>query len=193
MVISGLPLFPLKTVLFPGGVLPLRVFEPRYLTMVSECLREGNGFGVLLIKEGEEVGEAETFKIGTIAQIVDWDQGSDGLLGITVEGRQRFRLESAEKRNDGLYIGEPKRIADELGIPVPDDYQFLVDLLKDVLDELGSYYQHLVKKYDDSSWVGFRLTEALPLTPTTKQELLEMNDPLARLSLLTTYIRTESR
>ena len=190
MVVSVLKLFPLKTVLCPGGTLSLRVFEPRYLAMVSECLREKNGFGVLLIKEGREVGEAETFKIGTIAQIIDWDQGSDGLLGITVEGQQRFRLESVEKRNDGLYIGKLKRIAGELEVFVPDDYQFLVSLLKGLFDELGGHCQNFVKKYDDSSWVGYRLTEVLPLTLTAKQESLEMNDPLARLSFLTTYIRT---
>lgn len=170
----------------------MRVFEPRYLDMVSRCLREDSGFGVLLIRDGAEAGAADTFEIGTVAEIVDWYQGSDGLLGVTAEGRQRFELESADRRPDGLYIGTIRSIEAEPEIPVSDEHQFLTRLLKDVLDELGSHYQNIPKNYGDSAWVGYRLTEILPLPLTTKQSLLEMDDPVARLGLLTPYVKEEA-
>ena len=192
MSTTQLPLFPLNTVLFPGGPLPLRVFEPRYLDMVSSCLREETGFGVVLIRDGAEVGAADTFDVGTVAEIVDWYQGSDGLLGVTAEGKHRFRLVSTERQSDGLYIGSVRPIEAEPEIPVPDEYQFLTRLLKDVLDELGSHYQSIPKSYGDSAWVGYRLTEILPLPLKMKQSVLEMNDPVARLGLLTPYVKEEA-
>lgn len=192
MVSAELPLFPLNAVLFPGGPLPLRVFEPRYLDMVSRCLREDSGFGVLLIRDGAEAGSADTFEIGTVAEIVDWYQGSDGLLGVTAEGRHRFELEAADRQPDGLYVGTIRSIEAEPEVPVSDEYQFLTRLLKDVLDELGSHYQNIPKNYSDSAWVGYRLTEILPLPLTTKQSFLEMDDPVARLELLTPYVKEEA-
>lgn len=192
MSTTQLPLFPLNTVLFPGGPLPLRVFEPRYLDMVSRCLREETGFGVVLIREGAEVGVADTFDVGTVAEIVDWYQGSDGLLGVTAEGKHRFELVSTERQPDGLYVGSVRPIEAEPEIPVPDEYQFLTRLLKDILDELGSHYQSIEKRYGDSAWVGYRLTEILPLPLKMKQSVLEMNDPVARLGLLTPYVKEEA-
>ena len=94
------PLFPLNTVLFPGGPLPLRIFEARYIDMISERMRSEAPFGVLLIKDGEEVGDSSTYEVGTLARITDWYQGSDGLLGVTAIGGQRFRLQSAERQAD---------------------------------------------------------------------------------------------
>ena len=189
---SLLPLFPLNTVLFPGGPLPLRVFETRYLDMVSRCLKEGGGFGVLLIRDGAEAGRADTFNVGTVAEIVDWYQGSDGLLGVTVEGRDRFELESVEQRPDGLYVGAISHLDAEPSAPLPDEYQFLSRLLKDVLDELGSHYQNIPKQYADATWVGYRLAEILPLPLPTKQSFLEMNDPIERLGQLKPYVKEEA-
>ncbi|NIV18523.1 MAG: peptidase S16, partial [Woeseiaceae bacterium] len=100
------PLFPLRTVLYPGGPLPLRIFEPRYIDMVSKCIASDSPFGVLLIKSGTETGPATTYDIGTLARIIDWYQGSDGLLGITAIGEQRFRLKASSREPDGLAIGE---------------------------------------------------------------------------------------
>ncbi|MEM9207821.1 MAG: LON peptidase substrate-binding domain-containing protein, partial [Pseudomonadota bacterium] len=95
------PLFPLRTVLYPGGPLPLRIFEARYLDMISNCLKTESPFGVLLIREGAETGPASTYEVGTLARITDWYQGSDGLLGVTAIGERRFRLLSAERQADG--------------------------------------------------------------------------------------------
>ena len=188
---AQLPLFPLHTVLFPGGPLPLRVFEPRYLTMVSRCMREDSGFGVLLIREGTEIGRAATFDVGTVAGIVDWHQGSDGVLGVTAQGRQRFEVQATEQQADGLYLGTIRRIEAEPAIAVPGEYRFLTRLLRRGLDELGSLYRRIPVQYADSAWVGHRLTEILPLPLTVKQQSLEMHDPVARLGLLTPYARAE--
>ena len=100
------PLFPLRTVLYPGGPLPLRIFEQRYLDMISRCMKTDSPFGVLLIRKGSESGPAETFDIGTLARITDWYQGSDGLLGVTATGTERFRLLSGRRESDGLLVGE---------------------------------------------------------------------------------------
>ena len=189
---TQLPLFPLNTVLFPGGPLPLRVFEPRYLDMVSQCLREESGFGVLLITDGEEAGVADTFNVGTVAEIVDWGQGSDGLLSVSAEGKHRFELVSTGRQPDGLYIGSVRLIEAEPEIPVPDEYQFLVRLLERLLKDLGSHYKSIPKNYGDSTWMGYRLTEILPLPLQTKQSVLEMSDPVARLGLLASYVKEEA-
>ena len=101
-----IPLFPLRTVLYPGGPLPLRIFEQRYLDMISRCMKSESPFGVLLIREGSETGPARTFDVGTLAQITDWYQGSDGLLGVTATGTDRFRRTSERRQDDGLLVGE---------------------------------------------------------------------------------------
>lgn len=189
MSAQQVPLFPLRTVLCPGGPLPLRIFEPRYLDMVSSCLKEDSGFGVLLIREGAEAGPAKTFDVGTVAGIVDWYQGSDGILGVTARGGSRFVLESVQRRPDGLYVGTIRLLEADPAIPVPGEYRFLTRLLRDVLDELGSHYRSIPKNYDDSAWVGYRLTEILSLPLATKQSSLEMDDPIARLALLTPYVK----
>ena len=111
------PLFPLSTVLFPGGPLPLRIFEARYLDMIGRCMKDESPFGVVLIREGAEVGQAETHDIGTLARIVDWYQGSDGLLGVTAVGEDRFQLLSTRKQADGLNIGAIEDIAPEPATP----------------------------------------------------------------------------
>lgn len=175
------PLFPLRTVLYPGGPLPLRIFERRYLDMISSCLRNEQPFGVLLIREGSEVGRAETFDVGTLAQITDWYQGSDGLLGITAAGRDRFYRRSHWRRRDGLMIGEVELLAAPPACPLPQEYQVYAQLLAGVIEDLGKLYDGLEKDYQDAGWVGLRFAEILPLPPTEKQVCLEINDPLERL------------
>ena len=118
-----IPLFPLRTVLFPGGPLPLRVFETRYLDMVSRCLRDDLEFGVVLLTAGAETGEARTVSVGTAARITDWYQGSDGILGITAEGRERFRLTSLSQQDDGLYLGDVEELPPEPFCLLPDEYR----------------------------------------------------------------------
>jgi hypothetical protein len=178
------PLFPLRTVLYPGGPLPLRIFEPRYLDMISECLRHEHAFGVLLIKSGSETGPATTFDVGTLARITDWYQGSDGLLGITAMGGERFRLVSSRRMPDGLNMGEIEILPEQEQQSLPDEFKPLAQILAGVLDDLGRLYEALDRRYDDAGWVGYRFAEILPISPEEKQSCLETDDPVERLQLV---------
>ena len=179
-----IPLFPLHTVLYPGGPLPLRIFEQRYLDMVSRCVQDDSHFGVLLIRDGHETGPADTYSIGTLARITDWYQGSDGLLGITATGEARFRLLSSSRKDDGLAIGEIELLPEESACALPENYQPLAKILSGVLDDLGRLYESLEKHYDDAGWVGYRFSEILPISPEIKQTCLETDNPLTRLEML---------
>lgn len=178
------PLFPLNTVLFPGGPLPLRVFEARYLDMIGDCISNDAPFGVLLIREGAEVGPATTHEIGTLARVVDWYQGSDGLLGITARGEQRFRLISSHRTPAGLNVGEIEILPPEREIPLPAEYQPMATILAGVLDDLGRLYEDLERNFGDAGWVTNRFVEILPIDLEEKQLCLEQSDPAERLRLV---------
>ncbi len=180
-----LPLFPLHTVLFPGGLLPLRIFESRYLDMISDCLRNDRGFGVCLISAGREVGAAaECFDVGTLARIQDWDSTPDGLLGIVARGEQRFRIRAREEQPDRLMLGQVEFLSAPAAQSIPVEFAPLARLLDHLLDDLDPPYSDMPRQLDDADWVSGRLTEFLPLDPLEKQNLLEEDDPLARLRTL---------
>ena len=184
------PLFPLNTVLFPGGPLPLRIFEPRYLDMISNCLKTEVPFGVLLIREGGEVGPATTHDIGTLARIVDWYQGSDGLLGITAIGTQRFRLLSTERQEDGLNVGNVELLPDVETMPLPAEFRALPNILASIIDELGRLYEDLDRRYDDAAWMAYRFAEILPVELAHKQACLESEDVLHCLRFVDEVLHT---
>lgn len=187
-----LPLFPLNTVLFPGGPLPLRIFETRYLDMVRRCLREESGFGVVMIAAGREAGGSASFAgVGTEARIVDFSRLDDGLLGISCLGRERFRVLEAWRQDDGLNVGRVEAIPAEPSVAVPADCAFMVDVLRKVLPELGEVYAAVPRRFEDAAWVGCRLAELLPLALEDKQGLLEMSDPLTRLAALAPLLRRQ--
>lgn len=179
-----IPIFPLNTVLFPGGPLPLRIFESRYIDMVGRCMKSDAPFGVLLIREGSEAGTATTHEVGTLARIVDWYQGSDGILGVTAIGEERFRLLSSERQHDGLNVGEVELLATEEPRPLPGEYHALQEILENVLDDLGRLYESQERAYDDAVWVTYRLLEILPIDLEQKQRSLESSDTEARLKLV---------
>ena len=136
--VRELPLFPLNAVLFPGGPLPLKIFEPRYLDMVSRCMREQSGFAGVLVSEGEEASIATSFAAtGTEARIVDFDRLADGLLGISCLGRERVRIVEAWREPDGLNRGRVLDIAADPVVAVPPEQAWLVDVVKQVLPEAG--------------------------------------------------------
>jgi Lon protease-like protein len=165
--------------------LPLRIFETRYIDMIGECMRNDTPFGVLLIQEGSDaVGPASTFDIGTLARITDFYQGSDGLLGVTAIGDRRFRLLEAERRQDGLNVGEVELLPEETPCALPDEYSGLTDILSGVLDDLGRLYESLERHYDDAGWVSHRFVEILPIDLEQKQLCLEHTDPMERLRLV---------
>jgi uncharacterized protein len=186
------PLFPLNTVLFPGGPLPLRIFETRYVDMVRYCMRERSPFGVVLIRSGMEVGAtgaAETCAIGTTARIIDFNSLPDGLLGITCVGERKFSVRKHWQQEDGLHVGEIEFTAPEERTELPLEYEHLGLLLRKVLPELGDLYASVAKHFSDASWVGWRLAEILPIALTEKQYCLELDDPVARLARLDPLIR----
>jgi uncharacterized protein len=186
---DSIALFPLNIVLFPGGALPLRIFETRYVDMVRRCMRGSQAFGVALIREGNEVGPAETFDVGTLAKIVDFHQLSDGLLGLSCIGEQRFRIRSRGRQADGLNLAEVDWLASEPAVAVPARHARLSELLKSVLPQLGEVYTGIEMRLDDAAWVGHRLAEILPIPLTDKQSCLELDDPIERLDVLAPLVK----
>ena len=167
---SELALFPLKTVLLPGNRLPLKIFEPRYSDMIAHCMREHENFGIVLIHKGEETDlDVEIFSIGTSAKVIDWQNRSDGLLGITALGLQRFQVDSVRHSGDGLLLAEVEYLHEQTDARVPDQYYYMSELL-----------QHIMPNKDtDILSLGFtetvyQLIYVLPLDNALKQQLLEV-------------------
>jgi Lon protease-like protein len=187
----GLPLFPLRVVLFPGGLLPLRIFEPRYVDMVSRCLREGREFGVLHIEAGEQSdAPPQVALVGTAARIIDFNRLEDGLLGLLCIGTRRFRLRARQTQADGLHVGEVDWLPPPAPVALPAEHRELVPVLRGVLGELGELARHLEPAWEDAGWLADRFAELLPLERNAQQALLEMDDPLERLALLAPLIDT---
>jgi Lon protease-like protein len=188
-----LPLFPLNTVLFPEGLLPLRIFETRYVDMVGRCMRQGIPFGVVPIRSGAEAGGVvETAELGTTARIVDFSKLPDGLLGITCKGERKFRVLKLWQQPDGLNVGDIEYLPAEAAVELPVEYHHLGDLLRKVLPELGEPYASMPGHYTDASWVSARLAEILPVSAADKAGLLELDEPLARLAQLNRIVRPVS-
>ena len=141
-------------------------------------------FGVLLIKDGKEAGPATTYEVGSLDRITDFYQGSDGLLGITAMGGQRFRLTANERQSNGLNIGEIELLEPETPLPLPDEYRALPEMLANVLEDLGRLYEVESREYQDAVWVTYRFLEILPIDLEQKQLSLESSDTLARLTLV---------
>ena len=187
------PLFPLHTVLFPDGPLGLRIFEPRYLDMVSECLRKEQPFGVCLIQSGQEAGEAARPHLtGTFARIVDWQRGDDGLLSISARGDKRFHVQDTHVERNQLLRGTVQPLTPEPSAPLPAECDYMTDVLDQLFEHAGDVYADLPKRPDDASWVGYRLAEVLSLPLVRRQYFLELEDPLLRLSQLDQILRAMS-
>jgi hypothetical protein len=188
-----LPLFPLGTVLFPAGPLALRIFEPRYVDMVSRCLRESTNFVVVLLVEGRQAGGGAltTAATGTEAQIVDFNRLEDGLLGLTCVGRERARIVRAWREDDGLNVGEVEDVPADVVAAVPEECAHLPEALRRLYPDLDPIYAHVPPRWDDAAWVGNRLAELAPLEGAVKQGLLELEDPLERLRYLSPLIRID--
>jgi uncharacterized protein len=179
-----LPAFPLRTVLFPGTALRLRIFEPRYLDMVSRCLREDVGFVVVLIRAGSEVGPATTHEIGTLARIADWDRMSDGLLGITARGVERVRLHASRRQPDGLLLAQAERLGPDPTRPVEARHTAAIAALESLRALAGDGAPGVERIPDDAAGVAARLAPMLPVSALEKQGWLEIDDPVARLDAM---------
>jgi len=191
--ILEVPLFPLHTVLFPDGPLALRIFEPRYLDMVSECLRNEQPFGVCLIQSGREAGEAASpHRTCTFARIVDWQRGDDGLLAISALGEQRFQVQDMRVERDQLLRGTVQPLTPESPAPLPAECGYMTQMLDQLFEHAGDVYADLPKHPDDASWVGYRLAEVLSLPLVRRQTFLELEDALLRLTQLDQILRAMS-
>ena len=195
---NAVPLFPLKTVLFPGGVLPLKVFEQRYIEMTKTCLRDDKPFGVCLLTQGEETAPASASKgatefapIGTLARIINWDMPQLGILHLRIEGATRFQVQSHSVAEDGLIIGQVSSIATEPTKPLPESYLPLAKLLELLISRVGRDALPSDLALGDASWVSYRIAELLPLPLNIKQSMLEINDCQIRLEALAQFLKQQ--
>lgn len=180
-----IPIFPLRTVLFPGGMLPLRIFEQRYLDMTKACIRDASPFGVCLLREGAEVGApAVPFPVGCTALIEDWEMPHLGLFHLTCRGASVFRIAEHWNTRTGLIRGAVDIAEAPSPLALPAAHQPLADLLRKIIDKAGEERFPPPLRLDDADWVAFRLAEVLPLEPEFKQRLLETPDQVARLQQL---------
>ncbi|HWP13223.1 MAG TPA: LON peptidase substrate-binding domain-containing protein [Ramlibacter sp.] len=195
LTLQSLPLFPLGAVLFPGGVLPLRIFEVRYLDMIGRCHKAGAPFGVVLLTQGNEVrrpGGTEAFcHVGTLATISELESPRPGLMMIRAVGDQRFRITASDQLRHGLWIADVERLAADRDVPIPDDLQSTAQALEKLIASLqlktGTPGQLPLQgpwRLDDCGWVANRWCELLPLPMQIKQRLMELDNPLVRLELV---------
>lgn len=192
------PLFPLGSVLFPGGRLPLRIFEQRYMDMAKACFKESGSFGICLIAVGEEVarpGEkpAEPHAVGTLAHIADWDMQQLGVLDIVAQGGDRFRLKRHWVEPSGLLRGEVELIESPPVLPVPGAYARLVPLLRAIIADLGAAASAPATphRFFDAGWLGMRYAEVLPIPLLARQKLLEIEDSIDRLEIIYRFLESK--
>ncbi|NEZ02748.1 hypothetical protein G4Y73_01130 [Wenzhouxiangella sp. XN201] len=190
MSTESLPLFPLQTVLFPGGLLSLRVFEQRYLDMVRECARSGSGFGVICAWPAESENRARHARIGTEAMMVDFDQLEDGLLGVTCRGQRRFLIRETRARDDGLLIGDIDWLPPEPAVPVPTRLAALQTLMQELLRH-REVAERIEVDVEDASSLGRSLAGTIDIPLQHAQALLEMTDPVTRLEGLLSLLEQE--
>lgn len=195
LILQSLPLFPLAAVLFPGGVLSLRVFEVRYLDMIGKCHKAGAPFGVVTLTQGSEVrqpGSKEAFSsVGTLATISELEAPRPGLMLVRATGAQRFRITSSDQLRHGLWVADVTRLEPDKAVPVPDDLKITAQALEKVIRSLeqrattpGQMPVLPPWKLDDCGWVANRWCELLPLPVALKQRLMELDNPLVRLELV---------
>jgi Lon protease-like protein len=195
LTLQSLPLFPLGAVLFPGGILPLRIFEVRYLDMIGRCQKAGAPFGVVLLTQGSEVrkpGATESFShVGTLATISEFESPRPGLMMIRAHGAQRFRITSSDQLKHGLWIADVERIEADMAVPIPGDLkvtaQALAKLIASLQEKTDAPEQMPLQgpwQLDDCGWVANRWCELLPLPVQLKQRLMELENPLVRLELV---------
>jgi Lon protease-like protein len=191
--LTELPLFPLGTVLFPGALLPLQLFELRYLQMIGECERQGSGFGVVTLTRGQEVhrpGETEQFEpIGTRVQIERIERPQPGLVRVWCRGVEKFRIGATQQRSDGLWLGRVHALPSEPAVQVPEDLQHLAAQMHEALTQLSAQPNVVVPwneawRLQDCGWLSNRYGELLPLPLAMKYRLFALQEPLMRLELI---------
>jgi Lon protease-like protein len=184
-----IPLFPLHGVLFPDGLLALRVFEARYMDMTRECMKQKLPFGVCLIREGREVGAPATpEEIGCLARITEWDMQQLGMLHLRTRGEQRFRILNSSANSQGLLSAEVELIPADEDMEIPRQFSACAQLLQMVVVDRADEVFAEPHRFDSATWVGNRLAEILPVPLLAKQKLLELTDSLARLEVIQKFL-----
>lgn len=186
---AQLAIFPLNAVLFPGGLLPLRIFEQRYMDMAKGCLRNDEPFGVCLIHSGREVGApAAPEPVGCTAKIIEWDMQQLGVLSVKTLGGQRFRIIESHVTDAGLTRASVEMLAQDSDADLPEEFEACANVLRAVIKEHGPQIMAEPFRFDSSSWVSSRLAEILPVPLVAKQKLLELEDASQRIEILNKFL-----
>ncbi len=186
-----LPLFPLGTVLFPGGLLPLKIFEQRYVDMTKRCIANHSGFGVVSAHEPGD-GERGYSSLGTIAVIDTWEMPHVGIFQLKTSGTTRFVISEAWQEKDGLHMARVSPIENEPDAPLPTEFGNMLSLLTALMDSVGAEHFPAPIQPNSASWISMRLVEIMPFALKHKQQLLEINDPTLRLRALETFLATQN-
>ena len=182
---NQIPLFPLKSIVLPGGLFPLRIFERRYINMVKNCLKAETGFCITLVREESVNGYIkDVYNYGCYVKIVDWNQLEDGLLGITVEGMKKIHVLECNLDKDNLLIGSIEDIEIEKEYMVPQKYLLLSKFYKKIYPNIKDFISFKKERYADATWISYRLTECLPLDASTKNKLIALDNAFDRLDKL---------
>ncbi len=193
MVLHSLPLFPLGSVLFPQGALPLRIFEVRYLDMINKCILAGAPFGVVALSQGHEVqvpfGAEAFFDVGTLATVVHHESPQPGLKVVQCVGAQRFRITRRERLKHGLWIADVEHLDGDMAVALPPELASCSDTLRKVCAKLPAQALSIIpadgdRQWNDCGWVSNRWCEILPIPLPIKQRLLELDNPMIRLELV---------
>jgi hypothetical protein len=189
---SRMPLFPLQTVVFPGGLLSLRVFEPRYMEMVTQAIADQLPFGICAIREGRELDRGVShYTVGTHVQVIDWEMPQTGILHIQTRALERFVIHETKSESNGLLVGEVDDVNAEPALAVPDGLVLATEILQQIVEDLGAEKFAQPHDFHNAVWVGYRLSEVLPLKLSVRQNLLEMNDSRARLEILVEFLKKQ--
>lgn len=186
------PLFPLSSVVFPGGIMPLRIFESRYMDLVRYCTKNQTGFGVCALEGDSESGtDTAPREVGTLANIIDFDQLDDGYLGITAEGERRFEVIEKRRAENGLWWGTVRFLQEQEDVPCPREFATLQQVVESIYDNLGEPYASRPRDFESANWISSRLTELLPFDPAIKHNLLATPDPIERLRQIQPLIKIQ--
>jgi Lon protease-like protein len=195
---SELSLFPLQTVLFPGGLLSLKVFEARYLDLMADCLRERQPFGVIALRRGSEVrssrDQIDFEAMGVFAELMDVDSTQPGILQVRCRGTSRFSVKSSRQQNDGLWLATPRAVPDDVAVaPAPAQIDTVRALANAIATMKTQGTQPFLEPYelDNAGWVANRWCEILPIPMGAKQKLMELSDPAIRLQLVDEFLRSK--
>ena len=180
--LKNAPIFPLRSIVLPGGLFPLRIFERRYLDMVTTCIKNNEGFCISLVKKEEpDLYVKDVFEYGSWVEITDWNKLQDGLLGITVEGKNIVKISNTSLDKENLLRGTIKKLDLEKEYLIPQKYLVLSKFYKKIYPNLKNFINFKEERFADASWIGYRLTELLPIELELKADLISTTDAIERL------------